>query len=593
MKLFLLAGEASGDRLGADLMRGLRHLTPDVTFRGIAGPEMQSEGLDSLFDMSELSVMGLAEVLPKYFALKRRLDQTVAEVLAWKPDILITIDSPDFSLRVARAVRAADPKIRTCHYVAPSVWAWRAGRAKKMAGFIDHVLALLPFEPPYMEAEGMACDFVGHPVAAQAPITSKQIAKFQADYALDPARESLVILPGSRPSEIKRLLPVFCQVLSEPCFADFQLIFPTLPHLEPLLCEALEGLPQETVLVTGSGLSAAAAAEERLVAYGAAKAALAASGTVSLELAAAGTPMVIAYDMGLISRLIIGAMLQIDTVTLVNLVSETRAVPEFIGRDCKAAQIAPALRQILSAPAAQAQAIEETMIAPWPWRSRVALSRCARGPQRAPIGSIPGDPTTAQNPAAIGIIENASLARRHTLFGHHQLYHRFGFRQWAQDCVAGRAGGADFCGYAPLGLVSQRLVAKPIDFLKAHLPCRQHLFRSNHHMPVFDIQTDHIDGIRQSTDAKTASLANGIMDNALMGPQNFAALIDNVTRLCRAWMQLFNDRRVVTIWYKANILAVRFIGHTKAVFARQSARFSLGGQMPQRESQIFELLGRG
>ena len=107
MKLFLLAGEASGDRLGADLMRGLRHLTPDVPFRGIAGPEMQSEGLDSLFDMSELSVMGLAEVLPKYFALKRRLDQTVAEVLAWKPDILITIDSPDFSLRVARAVRAA------------------------------------------------------------------------------------------------------------------------------------------------------------------------------------------------------------------------------------------------------------------------------------------------------------------------------------------------------------------------------------------------------------------------------------------------------------------------------------------------------
>ncbi|MDA9116095.1 lipid-A-disaccharide synthase [Planktomarina temperata] len=361
MKLFLLAGEASGDRLGADLMRGLRHLTPDVTFRGIAGPEMQSEGLDSLFDMSELSVMGLAEVLPKYFALKRRLDQTVAEVLAWKPDILITIDSPDFSLRVARAVRAADPKIRTCHYVAPSVWAWRAGRAKKMAGFIDHVLALLPFEPPYMEAEGMACDFVGHPVAAQAPITSKQIAKFQADYALDPARESLVILPGSRPSEIKRLLPVFCQVLSEPCFADFRLIFPTLPHLEPLLREALEGLPQETLLVTGSGLSAAAAAEERLVAYGAAKVALAASGTVSLELAAAGTPMVIAYDMGLISRLIIGAMLQIDTVTLVNLVSETRAVPEFVGRDCKAAQIAPALRQILSAPAAQAQAIEETM----------------------------------------------------------------------------------------------------------------------------------------------------------------------------------------------------------------------------------------
>ena len=361
MKLFLLAGEASGDRLGAELMRGLRQLKPDVRFRGIAGPEMKSEGLDSLFDMAELSVMGLAEVLPKYFALKRRLDQTVAEVLAWKPDILVTIDSPDFCLRVARAVRAADPSIRTCHYVAPSVWAWRPGRAKKMAAYIDHVLALLPFEPPYMQAEGMACDFVGHPVAAQAAVTSKQIAQFQADFGLDPARRSLVVLPGSRASEIKRLLPIFCKVVAQPYFAEFQLIFPTLPHLEPLLRAEIDALAQDTVLVTGAGLTAADAAEQRLVAYGAATAALAASGTVSLELAAAGTPMVIAYDMGFISRMVIGAMLKIDTVTLVNLVSETRAVPEFIGKDCKAERIAPALQQILDAPDAQAQAIKTTM----------------------------------------------------------------------------------------------------------------------------------------------------------------------------------------------------------------------------------------
>jgi lipid-A-disaccharide synthase len=342
-------------------MRGMRHLKLDVSFRGIAGPEMQGEGLDSLFDMAELSVMGLAEILPKYFALKRRLDQTVAEVLAWKPDILVTIDSPDFCLRVARAVRAADPSIRTCHYVAPSVWAWRPGRAKKMAGYIDHVLALLPFEPPYMEAEGMACDFVGHPVAAQAPVTSKQIAQFQTDFGLDPARGSLVVLPGSRASEIKRLLPIFCKVVAQPCFAEFQLIFPTLPHLEPFLRAEIDALTQHKVLVTGAGLSAVDAAEQRLVAYGAATAALAASGTVSLELAAVGTPMVIAYDMGFISRLVIGAMLTIDTVTLVNLVSETRAVPEFIGKDCKAERIAPALLQILDAPAAQAQAIKMTM----------------------------------------------------------------------------------------------------------------------------------------------------------------------------------------------------------------------------------------
>jgi len=231
-----------------------------------------------------------------------------------------------------------------------------------MAGSIDHVLALLPFEPPYMEVEGMACDFVGHPIAAQAPITSKQIAQFQTDFNLDPARESLVILPGSRASEIKRLLSVFCEVLSQPYFAEFQLIFPTLPHLAPLLQAEIGSLPQDKRLVTGSGRSAAAAAEGRLVAYSAATAALAASGTVSLELAAAGTPMVIAYDMGLISRLVIGSMLKIDTVTLVNLVSETRAVPEFIGKDCKAERIGLALQHILKAPTAQVQAIEATMI---------------------------------------------------------------------------------------------------------------------------------------------------------------------------------------------------------------------------------------
>jgi lipid-A-disaccharide synthase len=230
-----------------------------------------------------------------------------------------------------------------------------------MAAYIDHVLALLPFEPPYMQAEGMACDFVGHPVAAQAAVTSKQIAQFQADFGLDPARRSLVVLPGSRASEIKRLLPIFCKVVAQPYFAEFQLIFPTFPHLEPLLRAEIDALAQDTVLVTGAGLTAADAAEQRLVAYGAATAALAASGTVSLELAAAGTPMVIAYDMGFISRMVIGAMLKIDTVTLVNLVSETRAVPEFIGKDCKAERIAPALQQILDAPDAQAQAIKTTM----------------------------------------------------------------------------------------------------------------------------------------------------------------------------------------------------------------------------------------
>ncbi|MFN4129303.1 MAG: lipid-A-disaccharide synthase, partial [Paracoccaceae bacterium] len=173
MRLFVIAGEPSGDRLGAALMAGLKSLSPGVDFSGVGGPLMQTEGLESLFPMEELSVMGLVEVLPKYFALKRRIAQAAQAVLGSGAQALVTIDSPDFCLRVAAIVKAARPDLPVIHYVAPSVWAWRPGRAGRMARVVDHVLALLPFEPPYMSAAGMSCDFVGHPVVAE-PLASAE-----------------------------------------------------------------------------------------------------------------------------------------------------------------------------------------------------------------------------------------------------------------------------------------------------------------------------------------------------------------------------------------------------------------------------------
>ncbi|MFZ9133542.1 MAG: lipid-A-disaccharide synthase, partial [Gemmobacter sp.] len=166
MHIFLVAGEPSGDRLGAALMAGLRALAPGVRFSGVGGPAMAAEGLQSLFPMAELSVMGLLEVLPRYPALRRRMIETAEALVAAAPDAVVTIDSPDFCLRVLARARAARPGLRTIHYVAPSVWAWRPGRARRMAPLVDHVLALLPFEPPLMEAAGMGCSFVGHPAAA-------------------------------------------------------------------------------------------------------------------------------------------------------------------------------------------------------------------------------------------------------------------------------------------------------------------------------------------------------------------------------------------------------------------------------------------
>ncbi|MDH5798519.1 MAG: lipid-A-disaccharide synthase, partial [Paracoccaceae bacterium] len=214
MKAFLIAGEPSGDKLGGALMAGLKDLRPDISFDGVGGREMETQGLTSLFPMEELSVMGLIEILPRYRALMRRIEETAAAVIASRPDVLITIDSPDFCLRVAKRVRAAAPEIRTVHYVAPSVWAWRKGRAVKMARHIDQVLALLPFEPPFMEAAGMRCDFVGHPVVAEPIPTRESCAALRKELGLEDKEQVLLVLPGSRKGEVSRLSNVFGEVVA-------------------------------------------------------------------------------------------------------------------------------------------------------------------------------------------------------------------------------------------------------------------------------------------------------------------------------------------------------------------------------------------
>lgn len=359
MRLFLLAGEPSGDALGAALMRGLKELAPDAELRGVGGPLMQGEGLTSLFPMEELSVMGIAEVLPRYPALRRRLIQTAGEVIDREPDALITIDSPDFSLRLAARVRAAEPSIRTVHYVAPSVWAWRPKRAEKMARYVDHVLALLPFEPPYMEAAGMRCDFVGHPVATM-PIATEEDARALRGEAGVGDAPLLLVLPGSRTSEVSRLLPIFGETVRRVVEAkpEVRIVAPAASAVERAVRDGVAGWPGDPIVI------AAGDTARKRAAFRAADAALAASGTVSLELAANETPMIVAYDVNWLTRAIMARMALVDTVTLVNLVSETRVVPEFLGRACRPEKIAPALLTILTDPAArdaQADAMRLTM----------------------------------------------------------------------------------------------------------------------------------------------------------------------------------------------------------------------------------------
>lgn len=364
MSLYLIAGEPSGDRLGAALMAGLKELAGDVAFHGIGGPLMQAEGLQSLFAMDELSVMGIAEILPRYRQLKRRIAQTARDVLARAPDVLITIDSPDFSFRVAWRVRQKS-NIRTVHYVAPSVWAWRPGRASKIARYIDQVLALLPFEPPYMQAAGMRCDFVGHPVVAEPAVTPAQVQDFRKTHGLGDS-PVVVVLPGSRRSEVARLGPTFGAALR--LFLDahpkFRVLVPAAAPVASAVLAMAQNWPGQPLVLDPRQIPPAEAETRKAHALAVAQVALAASGTVSLELSAAATPMVIAYELNWLSWQIISRLTKVDTVTLVNLVSESRAVPEFLGPACKAAPIAAALNGLIDDPAkrqAQIEAMAQTM----------------------------------------------------------------------------------------------------------------------------------------------------------------------------------------------------------------------------------------
>lgn len=362
MRVFLIAGEPSGDRLGAALMAGLRTLGPAVSFDGIGGPLMQGMGLQSRFPMDELSVMGIAEIAPKYLHLKRRIRETAAAVEEARPDVLVTIDSPDFVFRVAALLHRARWRPRIVHYVAPTVWAWRPKRAVKVAGLVDQLLALFPFEPPYFEAHGLRCDFVGHPVVAEPEPSADEEAALREATGLGDA-PVLLALPGSRRGEVTRMMPVFGAVLERVREArpDLRVLIPAAPSVADEVAARARDWPGAPVVLDTRGRGAEDAAALKRGAFRAGRAALATSGTVSLELAAARTPMVIAYDFNWITLQIVRRMALVDTVTLVNLVSETRAVPEFLGADCRPERIVPALLHVLAGDPGQEAAMTTTM----------------------------------------------------------------------------------------------------------------------------------------------------------------------------------------------------------------------------------------
>lgn len=339
-KIFLIATEESGDRLGANLMKVLRQrLGGAVHFEGVGGRAMAREGLMSLFPIEELSIIGLAAVvreLPKILGLIKETAAVVAEV---SPDILVIIDSPDFTHRVARRVRARDPAIPIVNYVSPTVWAWRPGRARAMRKYVDHVLALLPFEPEaYQRLRGPPCSYVGHPLTEQLSALRPNAQEAARRAGQPPV---LLVLPGSRRSEIRHHMEVFGQAVGrlQQEGVAFELVLPTMPHLQEAVVEAVKGWPIQPQVVIGE--------QEKRAAFRIAHAALAKSGTVTLELALAGVPMVTAYRTGSVEAWILRRAIKVNSVILANLVIGENVVPEFLQEDCTPEKLAAALREVL------------------------------------------------------------------------------------------------------------------------------------------------------------------------------------------------------------------------------------------------------
>ncbi len=349
---FIIAGEASGDHLGAGLIRALRARYPDATFSGVGGAQMQAQGLASLFPMEELSVMGLAEVLPRLWSIMGRISQTAREILRLKPVAVITIDSPDFCFRVLRKVKSKNKAIRCAHYVAPSVWAWRPGRAKMVAGFLDHILTLLPFEPPYFEEHGLKATFVGHPVVEKVGMRGDE-NRFRQRHGLRPDQPVLCMLPGSRMSELSRLLDKFMETAGIVLTNRHQavIVIPTLPHLKGYIEKFFTGRGINPLVITD--------ADEKFDAFAASRVAIAASGTVSLELAITDTPHIIAYKLSPISAWVAKKLVKTPYVNLVNILLNKPLVPELLLDDCEPAPMSRAVLRLLDDKDARAEQLME------------------------------------------------------------------------------------------------------------------------------------------------------------------------------------------------------------------------------------------
>jgi lipid-A-disaccharide synthase len=345
--IFLIAGEPSGDALGARLIAALKRAGGGrFQFLGVGGERMAAEGLSSLFPLTDIAVMGFTEVVPRLPVLLKRIRQTADAIWDAAPAAVITIDAPSFGLRVADKVREAG--IPLIHYVAPQLWAWRPGRARRLARRVDHLLALLPFEPEFFGKLGVSCTYVGHPVIEDALLPASP-AEFRSHHGIAPDTAVVLVLPGSRIGLAERMLPVFAAAIERLAgrVRNLHAVVPTVAGTDGMIREAMQGwrVPHTYVTVP----------DEKRNAFAAANAALTVSGTSTMELTVAGVPMVVGYRVGRLTEFLARRMIEVPHVAMPNLILGRAAVPELLQDDCSPERLAEAVATLVEGPGGAAQ----------------------------------------------------------------------------------------------------------------------------------------------------------------------------------------------------------------------------------------------
>ena len=327
MKIYLIAGEPSGDLLGSRLMRAMRLKDKNVEFYGVGGDTMEAEGLKSLYDISDLAVMGLTEVIPSIPKILKHIKETIADIQKVQPDVVVTIDSWSFSSRIHKALRRLKTGIPQVHYVAPQVWAWKKKRARTMYKYIDCLLTLFPYEPKYFTPYKLDTRFVGHPVIESEAITADGNA-FRKKFNISENKKVITILPGSRKNEVSRLLPVFMEAAQELLNVDkdFYFVLPTVKTVANMVKAELKNYDLPILVVENQ--------QDRYGAFRASSAAIAASGTVALELAICDIPHIIAYKVAPLTAFLAKKFLHIQFVNLSNILLGREIIPELLQERC-------------------------------------------------------------------------------------------------------------------------------------------------------------------------------------------------------------------------------------------------------------------